>query len=84
MQMRKFPRHVEGTLRHRDGEIFESPSGAARGVTGSSVNGWSFWKLDTAGNRGLNSLFNDYVDQTAADVDEDASEDDGDDEDDDA
>jgi len=67
-----------------DGEIFESPSGAAKGVTGSSVNGWWFWKLDTAGNRGLNNLFHEYVDQTAADVDEDVTEDDVDDEDDDA
>jgi len=67
-----------------DGEVFDSPSGAARAVRGSNVNGWWFWKLDTTGNRGLNSLFNDYVDQTAADVEEDANEVDGDDEDDDA
>jgi hypothetical protein len=61
-----------------DGEIFESPSGAAKSVTGSSVNGWWFWKLDTTGSRSLNNLFNDYVDQTAADVDEDSSDEDGD------
>jgi hypothetical protein len=60
-----------------DGEIFESPSGAAKGVTGSNVNGWWFWKLDTAGNRSLTNLFHDYVDQTAADVDEDLTDDDG-------
>jgi hypothetical protein len=56
-----------------DGEIFESPSGAARTITGSSVNGWWFWKLDTTGNRSLNNLYRDYVDQTAVDVDEEAS-----------
>jgi hypothetical protein len=66
-----------------DGEIFESPSGAAKRVTGSSVNGWWFWKLDTTGNRSLNNLFNDYVDQTAADVDEDSSDGGGDSEEDD-
>ena len=62
-----------------DGEIFESPSGAAKGITGSSVNGWWFWKLDTLGNRSLSNLFDDYVDHTAADVDEDASDDEDDD-----
>jgi hypothetical protein len=41
------------------------------------VNGWWFWKLDTAGNRSLTNLFHDYVDQTAADVDEDLTDDDG-------
>ena len=47
------------------------------------MNGWWFWKLDTTGNRSLNNLFNDYVDQTAADVDEDSSDGGGDSEEDD-
>ena len=67
-----------------DGEVFDSPSGAAKKVTGKGTNGWWFWKLDTEGNRSLNNLFNDYVDQTAADVDEDMTDDGGDEEDDDA
>ena len=54
-----------------DGDVFDSPSGAAKRVAGRGKNGWWFWKLDTKGNRSLNSLFNDYVDQTAADVEED-------------
>ena len=66
-----------------DGEIFESPSGAAKTITGSSVNGWWFWKLDTLGNRSLNNLYRDYVDQTAVDVDEETSDGEGDEDDDD-
>jgi len=64
------------------GEVFESPSGAAKAVTGKGTNGWWFWRLDANGNRSLNNLYHDYVDQTAADVDEDGSdgdEDEGDD-----
>jgi hypothetical protein len=64
-----------------DGEIFDSPSGAAKMVTGSATNGWWFWKLDTEGTRSLNNLFNDYVDQTAADVDEDLTDGQSDEED---
>ncbi|MDI6711609.1 MAG: DUF4357 domain-containing protein [Anaerosomatales bacterium] len=28
-----------------DGEVFGSPSGAAKHLTGGSINGWEFWKI---------------------------------------
>jgi Restriction Enzyme Adenine Methylase Associated len=27
------------------GQVFKSPSGAARSITGKPVDGWNFWKL---------------------------------------
>ena len=29
-----------------EGVIYDSPSAAAKKITGSDVNGWVFWKLD--------------------------------------
>jgi hypothetical protein len=54
-----------------DGEIFDTPTGAARFITGRSENGWSFFRLSQTGRRSLSDLFQEYVDQTAVDVDED-------------
>jgi hypothetical protein len=60
-----------------DGQVFESPSGAAKEARGRGTNGWWFWRLDASRNRSLNDLFQDYVDQTAADVDDEVNDDDG-------
>jgi hypothetical protein len=38
-----------------DGERFESPSAAAKAVTGTAVNGWNYWIADTS-TEGLLSL----------------------------
>jgi hypothetical protein len=46
-------RHADHTVRATvvengilfDGHTYSSPSGAARSITGSEVNGWTFWKL---------------------------------------
>ena len=65
-----------------DGEIYETPSGAARGATGNSQNGWWFWLLDVGSKRSLSNLFDEYIDQTSADVeDEDSDEGEGNDDD---
>ena len=57
-----------------DGELFDTPSGAARAITGGSVNGWPFFLLDQGGTRSLNTLYEAYIDQTSADVDEEISD----------
>jgi len=53
-----------------DGEVFDTPSGAARSISGKSENGWWFFLLDPSSRRSLSDLFQEYVDQTSADVDE--------------
>lgn len=37
---------VRGGIELR-GKVYPTPSGAARAVTGSPVDGWAFWKLPT-------------------------------------
>lgn len=54
-----------------DGRIFDTPSGAARFITDKSENGWAFFRLSQTGRRSLSDLFQEYVDQTSADIDED-------------
>jgi hypothetical protein len=51
-----------------DGVRYGSPSGAARAVTGSSENGWSFWLVDKASRQSLTDVWHDYVDEYAVDV----------------
>jgi hypothetical protein len=53
-----------------DGRVFESPSGAARSITGKSVNGWWFFVVSPGSRRSFTDLFQEYVDQTSADVDQ--------------
>lgn len=64
-----------------DGEVFETPSGAARSISGHSENGWWFFLLDPSSKQSLSDLFEEYVDQTSADVDEDLAQNDEDEED---
>lgn len=63
-----------------DGNVFDTPSGAARSITAKSENGWSFFRLSPNSRRSLSDLFQEYVDQTSADVDEDEVSADEDDE----
>ncbi|MDQ3485935.1 MAG: DUF1524 domain-containing protein, partial [Actinomycetota bacterium] len=63
-----------------DGTAFQTPSGAAKHVSGKGENGWWYFLVDPASRRSLSDLFHEYVDQTSADVDEsEAGEDDEDD-----
>jgi hypothetical protein len=64
-----------------DGQIFDTPSGAAKSIAGRSENGWWFFLVNPTSRRSLSDVLQEYADQTAADVDEDL---DGDDEDEDA
>jgi hypothetical protein len=45
-----------------------TPSGAARVLTRTQVNGWSFWLVDLKSRRSLKDLMQDYVDQLGADA----------------
>ncbi len=63
-----------------DGETYDTPSGAAKAVTGQSRNGWWFWLLDPESKRTLTDIYHQYVDQTDIDTDEEVP--DNDDEDD--
>jgi hypothetical protein len=65
-----------------DGKAFQTPSGAAKAISGKSENGWWFFLVDPNSRRALSDLLHEYADQTSADVDEDeAPEEDDDDED---
>jgi Protein of unknown function (DUF1524)/Restriction Enzyme Adenine Methylase Associated/Protein of unknown function DUF262 len=53
-----------------DGEVFDTPSGAARSISGKSENGWWFFVLTPGSRRSLSDLFQEYVDQTSTDDDD--------------
>jgi hypothetical protein len=59
-----------------DGVRYSSPSGAARAVSGTSVNGWWFWLLEPKSTRSLRDLWREYVDQRDVDAEDDAVDDD--------
>lgn len=54
-----------------DGQAFTTPSGAAKHMSNASENGWIFFQLGPNSKLTLNDLVHQYVDLTAADVDED-------------
>lgn len=64
-----------------DGATFNSPSDAAKSLTGRSTNGWWFFLVDPAARRSLRDVRADYLDAMSVDIDdEDDSDEDGDDE----
>jgi len=63
-----------------DGATYDSPSGAAKAVTGKSTNGWWFWRLEPGSRRSLSDLLQQYVDQTSSDVEEEFDDEDDSDE----
>jgi hypothetical protein len=66
-----------------DGVRYESPSGAARAVSGHIVNGWGFWLVDPKSKRSLHDLWREYVDARDVDTeDEDIADDEADDDED--
>lgn len=56
----------DGTL-DVNGKCVKSPSGAARLVTKTQVNGWSFWLVDIKSRRSLKDLVQGYVEQIGMD-----------------
>jgi hypothetical protein len=66
-----------------DGARYESPSGAARAVSGQTINGWGFWLVDPKSKRSLRDLWREYVDGRDVDTeDEDVADDESDDDED--
>jgi len=63
-----------------DGETYDSPSGAAKAVTGKSTNGWWFWRLEPGSRRSLSDLLQKYVDQTTSEIEEEFDDEDESDE----
>jgi hypothetical protein len=61
-----------------DGQQFDTPSGAARSISGHHENGWWFFLLSPGSRRTLSDVFEEYVDQTAAQVDEEPGDEDDD------
>jgi hypothetical protein len=59
-----------------DGNVYDSPSGAAKAITGKQTNGWKFFLVEPGSTRTLRSLLQDYAEQTTTDIEEDALEDD--------
>jgi Protein of unknown function DUF262/Protein of unknown function (DUF1524)/Restriction Enzyme Adenine Methylase Associated len=53
-----------------DGVAYATPSGAATGISGKSENGWRFFFLSPSGGRLLVDLWDEYVDQSSVEVDE--------------
>lgn len=64
-----------------DGEVHDTPSGAAKVVAGNVQNGWWFWRTEPGTNRTLRKVRRQYAaDAQAADDDAEANLDDEDDE----
>lgn len=63
-----------------DGTAHNTPSGAARAVSGASENGWWFWLLDPKTRVSLADVWRQYVDLREVDVDDsDAPDEEGED-----
>ena len=76
--MRSEPRPSCPTTLDVDGVRYLTPSGAARAVSGTNVNGWRFWLVDPKSKRSLHDLWLEYVDQRDVDVEDDDPPDDED------
>ncbi|MGV0838548.1 GmrSD restriction endonuclease domain-containing protein [Mycolicibacterium thermoresistibile] len=69
-----------------EGKAFGSPSAAARAISGKGENGWWFFVLSLTNKKSLADVLQEYIDQTATDIDDDevddvaSSEDDDEDE----
>lgn len=53
-----------------NGTVFDSPSGAAKAISGSIRNGWRFFVVDEEGTKTLRQLWHDYVERLDIDVDD--------------
>jgi hypothetical protein len=65
-----------------DGQVFQTPSGAAKSMYGHSANGWWFFGVGAGVKRPLGDLLEEYLNQTSEEIDDEAIDESGDDEDD--
>lgn len=54
-----------------DGHFFDTPSAAAKWVSGKSENGWWFFNVGANDNRALAEVWNEYLDQSPESTDDD-------------
>lgn len=57
-----------------DGHLFETPSGAARWISGKSENGWWFFNVGQTDKRALAEVLNEYLEQTSEEIDDEAAD----------
>jgi hypothetical protein len=62
-----------------DGQIFSTPSDAARSISGKRMNGWWFFLVDQARRRSVRDVRREYLEALAVDAEDDDVEDDSDD-----
>jgi hypothetical protein len=53
-----------------DGQIFLSPSAAARSISGNNENGWWFFAIGPNTKESLGDLLEQYLNQTSEEIDE--------------
>lgn len=53
-----------------DGKAFDSLSAAARSISGKSENGWWFFNISPTNKKALAEVLQEYVDQTASEIDD--------------
>ncbi len=53
-----------------DGKPFDSLSGAARAISGKGENGWWFFNVSPTNKKALAEVLQEYVDQTASEIDD--------------
>jgi hypothetical protein len=57
-----------------DGHLFETPSGAARWISGKSENGWWFFNVGLTDTRALAEVLNEYLEQASEEIDDEAAD----------
>lgn len=58
-----------------DGKAFDSLSAAARSISGKGENGWWFFNVSPTNKKAIAELLQEYIDQTATEIDDDEVED---------
>jgi hypothetical protein len=54
--------------------LFETPSGAARWISGKSENGWWFFNVGQTDKRALAEVLNEYLEQASEEIDDEAAD----------
>lgn len=57
-----------------DGSLFDSPSGAARSISGRNANGWWFFNVGAKDGRPLADYLQEYLEQTSEEIDDESAD----------